>query len=218
MVIKINLPIWDRALKHSLLAALFAVGTVFSAANAAEGTRPAPEQPELGEALRSGDIANAFRLARDKAEKGDIDSQYNVSLFFWHGVGAPQNFEEAIRWSTLSAIRGHRKATAARNLMLRTVEPQLVQKGMEWSRQRLIKLAEGGDDDALSPLAVSYRSDFGFPNDAEAYFWSSLAVSMGKVEVRRQRDSLVQTMKQADLVKAQQRAAEWTGKWRKDRS
>jgi TPR repeat protein len=172
----------------------------------------------MGEALRSGDIASAFRLSKEKAEKGDLESQYNVSLFYWHGVGAPQNFEEAVRWSTLSAVRGHRKAVSARTLMLRTVEPQLAQKAMEWGRTRLIKQAEGGDDDALSPLAVSYRADFGFANDTEAYFWSALAVSLGKVDVRRQRDALVQSMKQADLVKAQQRAGDWTGKWRKDRS
>ncbi len=201
-----------------LTAALLAIGVMTNSVMAAENPRPAPEQPEIGEALRSGDIASAYRLSRDKADKGDVDAQYNVALFFWHGVGAPQNFEEAIRWATLSAIRGHRKATSARTLMLRTLEPQLAQKAMEWSRARLIKLAEGGDDDALPPLAVSYRADFGFPNDAEAYFWSSLAVSLGKIEVRRQRDALVQSMKQADLIKAQQRAAEWTAKWRKERS
>lgn len=199
-------------------AAMLTIGVMTFPVMAAETPRPAPEQPEIGEALRSGDIANAYRLSRDKAEKGDVDAQYNVALFFWHGVGAPQNFEEAIRWTTLSAIRGHRKATSARTLMLKTLEPQLAQKAMEWSRARLIKQAEGGDDEAVPPLAVSYRADFGFPNEAEAYFWSSLAVSLGKIEVRRQRDALVQSMKQADLIKAQQRAAEWTAKWRKERS
>lgn len=205
-------------LKHSLFAVLLAVSTFIAPIQAAEGSRPVPEQPEIGDALRSGDIASAFRLSRDKAEKGDIDSQYNVSLFFWHGVGAPQNFEEALRWSTLAAIRGHRKATSARSLMLRTLEPKLAQSAMEWSRTRLIKQAEGGDDHSLAPLAVSYRSEFGFANDAEAYFWASLAVSMGRVELRRQRDALVQTMKQPDVIKAQQRATEWIAKWRKDRS
>ena len=201
-----------------LTAALLTLIAVTYPVTAAETARPVPDQPEIGEALRAGDIANAFRLSRDKAEKGDMDAQYNVSLFFWHGVGAPQNFEEALRWSTLSAIRGHRKASSARSLMLRTVEPQLAQKAMEWSRTRLIKQAEGGDDDALPPLAVSYRADFGFANEVEGYFWSSLAVSLGKIDVRRQRDALVQSMKQADLIKAQQRAAEWTAKWRKERS
>lgn len=205
-------------MRELLLAAAIAVSAMTASVMAAEGARPAPDKPELGEALRSGDIASAFRISREKAEKGDLDAQYNVSLFFWHGVGAPQNFEEAMRWSTLSAIRGHRKASSARQLMLRTIEPQLAQKAMEWSRQRLIKLAEGGDDDALPPLAVSYRADFGFANEAEAYFWSALAVSLGKVDVRRQRDALVQSMKQADLIKAQQRATDWTAKWRKDRS
>ena len=172
----------------------------------------------MGDALKSGDVWGAFRVSRAKAEQGEIEAQYNLALFYWHGVGAPQNFEEAMRWATLSAIRGHRKATSARSLMQRSIEPQLAQKSMDWSRQRLIKQAEGGDNEALTPLAVSYRSDFGFPNEAEAYFWSSLAVSLGKAEARRQRDALVQSMSQSDVVKTQQKASQWIQKWRKEQS
>lgn len=188
------------------------------AAHAATPAPAAPDKPEVSDALRSGDIAQAFRSTKELAEQGGLEQQHNLSLFYWHGVGIPQNFEEALRWSTLAAVRGHRKAVAARSIMMRNLDSQLAQKSMQWTRERLIKLAEAGDDLALPPLAVSFRPDFGFGNDVEAYFWSTLAVSAGKVEVRRQRDALVPTMKQADILKAQQRASEWMGRWRKERS
>ena len=200
------------------LSILLLTGLLSATGAWAEGARARPDQPEVGDALKSGDVGGAFRVSREKAEQGEIEAQYNLALFYWHGVGAPQNFEEAMRWATLSAIRGHRKATSARSLMQRSIEPQLAQKSMEWSRQRLIKQAEGGDNEALTPLAVSYRSDFGFPNEAEAYFWSSLAVSLGKAEARRQRDALVQSMSQSDVVKTQQKASQWIQKWRKEQS
>ena len=41
-----------------------------------------------------------------------------LSLFLWHGVTMPQNFEDAMRWVTLAAVSGERKALSARNAML----------------------------------------------------------------------------------------------------
>ena len=173
-----------------------------------------PERPDVGEALRSGDLQGAARSARELAEAGDIEGQYKLSLFFWHGVALTQNFEEAIRWSTLAAIRGHKKAAAARRQMATTLDPALVLKAMDWARGRMAKSAEGGDDDALLAMAASYSASFGAANDIEAYYWNVLAVAAGKAEARRQRDALVSRLKQPELLKTQQRANEWHGRFR----
>ena len=173
--------------------------------------------PNVSEAITRGDLPGAARRARELADGNDIEGQYNLALFYWHGVGIPQNFDEAIRWATISAIRGQPKAASARRIMAKTLEPQIVQKAMEWSRSRLVKMAEGGDDAAIVSMARSYTSDFGFANDVEAYYWAALAVSAGKTEMRRQRDGLVAKIKQPDLLKTQQKANEWFAKFRKDR-
>ena len=165
-----------------------------------------------------GDLATAFRSTVALAESNDLEAQHNLSLFYWHGVGSSQNFDEAIRWSIMAAIRGHKKAVAARKIMLQAIDPQIEKKAMEWARARLIKDAEAGDDNALQPLSTSFLKAFAPPNDLEAYFWSALAVSMGKIEARRQRDLVITTMKQADIVKTQQRANEWLKRWRNTQS
>ena len=174
-------------------------------------------QPNVSEAITKGDLPGAARRARELSDANDIEGQYNLALFYWHGVGIPQNYDEAIRWSTLAGVRGHNKSASARRVMAKTLEPAVVQKAMEWSRLRLIKMAEGGDDAALVSMARSYSPDFGFANDVEAYYWASLAFSAGKAEVRRQRDGLVSKIRQADLLKTQQKANEWFAKYRKDR-
>ncbi len=176
-----------------------------------------PDQPKVSDSITKGDLPGAARRARELSDANDIEGQYNLALFYWHGVGIPQNFDEAIRWSTLAGVRGHAKAASARRVMTKTLEPVIVQKAMEWSRLRLIKMAEAGDDAALVSVARSYSADFGFANDLEAYYWASLAFSAGKAEVRRQRDGLVSKIKQADLLKTQQKANEWFAKFRKDR-
>ncbi len=175
------------------------------------------DQPKVSDAITQGDLPGAARRARELSDANDIEGQYNLALFYWHGVGIPQNFDEAIRWATLAGVRGHAKAASARRIMSKTLEPVVVQKAMEWSRLRLIKMAEGGDDGALVSMARSYAPDFGFANDVEAYYWASLAFSAGKAEVRRQRDGLVTKIKQADLLKTQQKANDWFAKFRKDR-
>jgi len=182
------------------------------AAEGAEVTR------DLGDALRSGDLSGAFRLTLNLAENNEIEAQHNLSLFYWHGVGAPQNFDEAVRWSTMAAIRGHKKAMAARKAMLEAIDPQIVKKAMEWARARLRKDAEAGDDTALMPLSTSYLPAFGAPNAIEAYYWAAISVSTGRADARRQRDKIVSTMNQSDITKAQNRANEWYKQFRKAQS
>ena len=172
----------------------------------------------LSDSLRTGDLAGAFRLTQGLAENNEVEAQHNLSLFYWHGVGAPQNFDEAVRWSTMAAIRGHKKAIAARKAMLAAIDPQVVKKAMDWARARLTKDAEAGDDTALMPLSTSYLLEFGAPNAIEAYVWAAISVSTGKAEARRQRDVIVSTMNQSDVIKAQIRANEWFKRFRKAQS
>ncbi len=177
--------------------------------------KPALAQaPHPAEAIKAGDLPEAARQARRLAEMGDTQSQFMWSLFLWHGVATPQNFDEAMRWVTLAAVAGERKANNARNAMLKTVEPTVAQKSMEWVRNRLSKEAEAGDNDALLRLSASFSPAFGFANPVEAYFWSNLAVSSGRIEARKQRDQIVTQLKPADVQKTQERARVWHERWR----
>ncbi len=176
-----------------------------------------PARPDVGQLLQDRDMAGAVAAARVAAEAGDPDGQFNLSLFYWHGVAVPQNFQDAMRWVTLAAIGGHPKAPKAREAMLKSVEPAAQKKIMEWIRARLQKAGEeGGDDRALVLMSMSFAPEFGFEDNKEGYYWASLAVAAGQANARRRRDALIKGLSPAEVASTQERASVWFTKWRKD--
>jgi len=173
------------------------------------------EDQDLARLLQSGNLAGAVEKSRKSAEAGEVEGQFNLALFFWHGVAVPQNFQEALRWATLAAVGGHPKAMKARAAMLASVEPAVHKKVIEWVRARLQKQGEAGDNRALVLMSVSYAAEFGFEDAKEGYFWAALAVAAGEADARRRRDALVKALPPSDAAKIQDRATEWFAKHRK---
>lgn len=208
-----------RSVALSLSAALWASSAWHGAwAQSARPPAQTPAQtqgaPNPADALKAGDLPEAARQARLQAEQGSAEGQFNLALFFWHGVAVTQNFQEALRWITLSALADFPRAAAARAEMLKTTDPTLNKSVMDWARARLNKQAEAGDDRALVLLSNSYAPQFGFENPVDSYFWAVLAVTAGQVDAKRRRDALVSTLKPADVIKSQEKAAEWYAKYR----
>ena len=202
---------------HLAFLAAFTLGAGsfirFPAAFAAEKPEPVPQ---VADALLRGDLREAFDTTMALAHANDIDAQHNLSLFYWHGVGSSQKFDEAVTWSTMAAVRGHKKAITARKIMVQAIDARAEKAAMDSVRKCLEYDAKWGDNSALLPLSTSYLKEFAPPDDVKAYFWSSLAVSMGKIEARRQRDLIMANMKQPDIVKGQKLANEWLDEWRKN--
>lgn len=200
---------------------LLVLATASAGSSAWAGNAPSPASPAAGaeapnpaEAIKAGDLPEAARQARLQAEKGSPEGQFNLALFFWHGVAVTQNFQEAMRWMTLAAVADYPRAIKAREAMFKTADPTLAKSSMEWTRARLQKQAEAGDNRALVLLSNSYAPEFGFENPGESYFWSVLAVTAGQIEAKRRRDALVAALKPADVIKMQDKAAEWYNKYR----
>lgn len=191
------------------------VATALFLGGAAIPLRAETEDQDLARLLQSGNLAGAVDMSRKAAEAGEVEGQFNLALFYWHGVAVPQNFQEALRWATLAAVGGHPRAMKARAAMLAAVEPSVHKKVIEWVRARLQKQGEGGDDRALVLMSVSYAAEFGFEDAKEGYFWAALAVAAGEADARRRRDALVKALPPAEAAKIQDRASEWFGKFRK---
>ena len=174
-----------------------------------------PPKSSMTQSILSGNFKEAYQLSEKEAENGDREAQFNLSLFYYHGIGVPQNFEYALRWATMSALQGYKKAAAARPPMMEKLEPDTVLAAMTWVRQRLIKAAEGGDNISLVMLSNSFATEFGFGDPKESYYWASLAVASGRTEAKRRRDALVKELKAADFKEVQDRSSEWFSKFRK---
>jgi hypothetical protein len=178
----------------------------------AETTDPLPQIDEL---ILANKFNEAVALTRKAAEDENIESEFRLGLFYWHGVGVGQNYLEALHWVTLAALCGHEKAFAARKLMLPSVDATNWPKTLDWTRQRLQKTAETGKDKNLVALSKSYSVDFGFENSIEEYYWASLSIAVGDNSLLKRRDELSKKIAVLDAAKAQDRMTAWLDKWRK---
>ncbi len=172
---------------------------------------------KIDDLIRANQFSEAVALTKDSAEAGDIEGEFRLALFYWHGVGIGQNYLEALRWITIAALSGHEKAISARKLILPAVDAANWPKSLAWARERLQTNAEAGNNRYLIALSKSYSSDFGFENAVEAYYWASLAVAVGENALLKQRDGLSKKIAVTDMAKAQERIAVWLEKWRKDK-
>ena len=199
--------------KKNLLAATVATAVLCGFAPAYG--QEIPPKSTMTQSILSGNFKEAYQVAEKEAENGDKEAQFNLALFYYHGIGVPQNFEFALRWANMSALQGYKKAAAARPPIMDKLEPDTILAAMTWVRQRLIKAAEAGDNISLVMLSNSFATDFGFGDAKESYYWASLAVASGLTEAKRRRDALVKELKAADFKEVQDRSAEWFSKFRK---
>lgn len=177
-----------------------------------------PPKDTVSGSIVAGDLKRALAAAQAGAEQGEPESQFNLGIFYWHGVNVPQNFEYSLRWVTLSALGGYPKAMPARVMMIKSLDADTTKLVMDWIREKLTRMAEGGENKSLVMLSVSYAPDFGYEDPKEAYFWASLAVAAGRTDAKRRRDALVKSLQPADIKEVQDRSAEWFNKWRKSAS
>jgi len=171
---------------------------------------------KIDDLIRENHYTEAVVLTKALAETGHIEAEFRLAIFYWHGVGVGQNYLEALRWVTASALSGHEKAMAARKLMLPSVDVPNWPKTLDWARQRLQKTAEAGNNADLVALSRSYSIDFGFENVIEEYYWSSLSVAVGENALHKQRDMLSKKIVVTDAAKVQDRVAAWLEKFRKE--
>ena len=61
---------------------------------------------DANEALKRKDYANAVRLYRPLAAKGDPSAQVNLGFMYDEGLGVPQDYAEAVKWYRRAADQG----------------------------------------------------------------------------------------------------------------
>jgi len=82
----------------------------------------------IGSTLSAQTLADVRKLA----DKGNPDGQFAVGGMYETGQGAPQNYEEAMRWYRKAADQGHSAAMVNLDLMYgqgEGVPVDLVEKG-----------------------------------------------------------------------------------------
>ena len=62
------------------------------------------------DAAAKGEYKKAHDIWNTLAIKGEVNSQYNLSILYQHGLGIKKNYKEAFKWSKLAALQKHDNA------------------------------------------------------------------------------------------------------------
>ena len=149
-------------------------------------------------------FATCLRLAK----QGHITAQYNLGVIYSGGLGVPQDYKEAVKWTKLSAVQG--KMEAQYNLGTHYINgngvPQDYNEAVKW-----LKLsAAQGYMKALNNLGAMYGEGNGVPQDiVMAHMYFNISGAKGNKLGIQNRDLASQRMTLSQIEKAQELAREW---------
>ena len=150
----------------------------------------------------------AARWYRMAAEQGFADSQVNLGALYEDGNGVEKSEEKAMDWYRKAAEQSH--VNGQHNLGRLYDAAGKYAEAFRWYK----RAAEQGDSQALYNLALMQHAGEGVPrDDAEAYVWASLAVSLGAGDdtkgAAQLREELAAKLSPAALARAEERCRDW---------
>lgn len=120
--------------------------------------------------LNSEEMLEQFNALLESAEQGDRDAQYKVGDHYYHGLGIPRNFVEAVKWYKKSAEQGN--AWGENNLAVCYANGRGVPKNEKEAFHWYTIAAKQGHAPAQSNLGACYFYGLGTSVDhAEAVNW-----------------------------------------------
>jgi uncharacterized protein len=171
------------------------------------GGSPARAAPgdDVDSAIGRGDYAGALRLARPRAEQGDVGAEYQLGALYQNGQGVPKDDVEAAKWFRKAALEGHAGARYQLGVMY------LNGRGVSQNHaeaSRWLRLAAGqGVAAAQVDIGILYAHGVGVRRDpALAHAWFTIAASLAettdpalRAQAVRERDAIGATMTPAQL-------------------
>ncbi|MFT7054027.1 MAG: TPR repeat protein [Psychromonas sp.] len=133
-------------------------------------------------------FANASTL--QKAEQGEIDSQYQLGEMYYSGAGVAQDYKAAAKWYQKAAQQGDSKAQfkLAEMYYNGTGVAQHYKAAAKW----YLKAAQQGDPRAQFKLGLIYSSGEGVIQDIKlAYMWAKLSEYNGYHNARKVKNILL---------------------------
>ena len=109
------------------------------------------------DAYNRSDYAQALRLYRPLAEKGDVDAQYKIGTIYWDGLGITKSYQEALKWFRLAARQGDMDARYNLGVMYGGGQGVLqdYNEALKWYRLAAAQSHEGAIENLKSPNIVA---------------------------------------------------------------
>ena len=143
----------------------------------------------------------------------DPQSQYDIGIMYFKGIGIEKNYALAYRWFYMAANQGHPRA---RNDLAFLLSWGLgVQQNKPEAYIWFLRAAEQGFADAQYNLGVmlSHGTEKGMPQHFMlAYMWFEIAAQNGILEARNNQVRLAPKLEKSQLEEAKIQARKWLAK------
>ena len=129
------------------------------------------------EAVKSKDYVKAVDLFEPLANEGIHDAQYNLAILLRRGLGRPQDFRAALKWSWLAHLGNIRRAKNTSEELSEMFSDELLVEIREDVRLFLKDQIDRGNREALPQYGRFFTEILDEPNYDEAYLWYSIAAA-----------------------------------------
>ena len=125
-------------------------------------------------------FSKSFKLFTKLAYNGNINSQYNIGIMYYNGIGVKEDKTLAFIWLSTAAKRGHRLAQNKLGFMYeKGIIPNI--KNTKKALQEYYKSATQNYELAQLNLAMHYNQFLDKDSTKKAFYWYSLAHNNGNV-------------------------------------
>lgn len=160
------------------------------------------------EAVRDKKYTIAVEHFEILAKQTQYDAQYNLALLMKQGLGIPQNYPEALKWTWLAHLGGVKKAQGLADMLLDLVPEKRQDKTRDQVSDNLTSRIESGDLTALTQFARFHLDVLVEPDYETAYSWYSVAAALKMPGGIRGREDVIDEIDPEKLVELQDEATE----------
>lgn len=160
------------------------------------------------EAVRDKKYTIAVEHFEILAKQSQYDAQYNLALLMKQGLGIPQNYPEALKWTWLAHLGGVKKAQGLADMLLDFVPEKRQDKTRDQVSDNLTSRIESGDLTALTQFARFHLDVLVEPDYETAYSWYSVAAALKMPGGIRGREDVIDEIDPEKLVELQDEATE----------
>jgi TPR repeat protein len=160
------------------------------------------------EAVRNKRYTIAVEHFEILAKQTQYDAQYNLALLMKQGLGIPQNYPEALKWTWLAHLGGVKKAQGLADMLLDLVPEKRQDKTRDQVSDNLTSRIESGDLTALTQFARFHLDVLVDPDYETAYSWYSVAAALKMPGGIRGREGVIDEVDPEKLVELQDQATE----------
>jgi TPR repeat protein len=160
------------------------------------------------EAVRNKRYTIAVEHFEILAKQTQYDAQYNLALLMKQGLGIPQNYPEALKWTWLAHLGGVKKAQGLADMLLDLMPEKRQDKTRDQVSDNLTSRIESGDLTALTQFARFHLDVLVEPDYETAYSWYSVAAALKMPGGIRGREDVIDEIDPEKLVELQDEATE----------